>query len=230
MKKFSKILYVIIFAFILILLTGCESKPKEELIANKTFSEIEYIESKVLVIVKKYFLSEYSNDNNEVQWNLIENDFAGVVQNSNVMIIDLADLSADNTLIMDLENKISNVSSAIKSQTESNFLGSLREIYMTTLQLIDKYYDDKNVVREKFVKGDLLDSLYFYIIGDYESAKNSINNADTRYLELVNDKEYLENNSYKVNRNYVAIQELKLAIEKQELTTVIQKYMNTLNI
>ena len=128
----------------------------------------------------------------------------------------------------DLENKINAVSDAIASKTESNFIGSIKDVYKFVPELLDKYYQDKNIIRMKYVKSYLLDSLYFYIVGDKQNSISSIELAEKQYLELINDKSYLEENSYKVNRDYVTIQEMKIAVQNGELKTVIQKYLDTL--
>ena len=113
MRK-NKLLFIIYLILMLIVLTGCENKSNQELLIDKGFAEMEYIENKVLVIVKNYFTGEYVNENNETDWKKVEDEFSGVINNSNIMVIDLASLSINNDLIVNLENKINNVFSSIQ--------------------------------------------------------------------------------------------------------------------
>ena len=229
MKRITNFIIVIItLIVILFLLTGCKSEDEQELLKEKSFAEMEYLENRVLVILKKYLMGDYLDDNNEIQWNLIEEEFSGALKNSSIIAIDLAGLSINNDLVLSLENKINAVSDAIASKTESNFIGSIKDVYKFVPELLDKYYQDKNIIRMKYVKSYLLDSLYFYIVGDKQNSISSIELAEKQYLELINDKSYLEENSYKVNRDYVTIQEMKIAVQNGELKTVIQKYLDTL--
>ena len=64
------------------------------------------------------------------------------------------------------------------------------------------------------------------MIDEYDFGFNSIETAENLYNNLMNDVDYLRENSYKVNRVYIVIQEMKLSVQNKEKENVISKYIN----
>ena len=222
---------IIIFGISIIylfLLTGCsENKTDEELLKEKTLSELEYTEDTIHLIIEKYLSGDYL-ENGEIAWQNVRKDFGEISNNTSVIILDLTNMQIEDSNILGFEDRINAINSAIDSELEMSLLESLKDFYKVIPDYIKKIYPENDILyKEKEVKAYLLESLYYSMIDDYATALNSIENAESLYQELMNNVNYLNENSYNVNRMYVAIQEMKLSIQNQEKENVILRYINT---
>lgn len=229
MKNLKIIFIFIILLIYLFLLTGCsENKTDEELLKEKTLSELEYTEDSIHLIVEKYLSGDYL-ENGEIAWQNVRKDFGEISNNTSVIILDLTSMQIEDSNILGFEDRINAINSAIDSELEMSLLESLKDFYKVIPDYIKKIYPENDILyKEKEVKAYLLESLYYSMIDDYATALNSIENAESLYQELMNNVNYLNENSYNVNRMYVAIQEMKLSIQNQEKENVILRYINTI--
>ncbi len=229
MKNLKIIFIFIILLIYLFLLTGCsENKTDEELLKEKTLSELEYTEDTIHLIVEKYLSGDYL-ENGEIAWQNVRKDFGEISNNTSVIILDLTSMQIEDSNILGLEDRINAINSALDSELEMSLLESLKDFYKVIPDYIKRIYPENDILyKEKEVKAYLLESLYYSMIDDYATALNSIENAESLYQELMNNVNYLNENSYNVNRMYVAIQEMKLSIQNQEKENVILRYINTI--
>lgn len=228
MKNLKIIFIFIILLIYLFLLTGCsENKTDEELLKEKTLSELEYTEDTIHLIVEKYLSGDYL-ENGEIAWQNVRKDFGEISNNTSVIILDLTSMQIEDSNILGLEDRINAINSALDSELEMSLLESLKDFYKVITDYIKRIYPENDILyKEKEVKAYLLESLYYSMIDDYVTALNSIENAESLYQELMNNVNYLNENSYNVNRMYIAIQEMKLSIQNQEKENVILRYINT---
>lgn len=227
MKKIKSIFYFCIIIISLFLLTGCsEQKTEEELLKDKILSELEFFESETFLIIEKYLNEDYIVDNN-LDWEEIRDDFENISNSSSVIILDLISAKVNDDEILKLESRINAVNSVIENKDENSFLESLKNFYnLIPIYLKEIYPDNKNIYLEKDVNSNLLESLYYCITGNYEQSLNYIESAESIYKELINDTDFIEDNSYNMNRVYILIQEMKQSIQNQEKENVIIKFLN----
>ena len=197
------------------------------MLKEKTLSELEYTEDTIHLIIEKYLSGDYL-ENGEIAWQNVRKDFGEISNNTSVIILDLTNMQIEDSNILGFEDRINAINSAIDSELEMSLLESLKDFYKVIPDYIKKIYPENDILyKEKEVKAYLLESLYYSMIDDYATALNSIENAESLYQELMNNVNYLNENSYNVNRMYVAIQEMKLSIQNQEKENVILRYINT---
>lgn len=228
MRNLKKILCFIILIMCLFLLTGCsENKTEEELLQEKILSELDFWENSTISILEKYLEGDYS-DNGNISWQAISDDFKEISNNSSIVILDLTSKQIDNNKILELEGRINDVNLAIESNNEINFIQSLSNLYKLIPDYLGEIYSSDNyIVLEKKFKSNLIESLYYSLMEDYDSSLLYLEEAENIYQNLFNNTEFLKENSYKVNRVYIAIQEMKLAVQNQQKENVILKYINT---
>lgn len=221
---------IIIFGISIIylfLLTGCDENLSEgELIKEKTSTELEFIENNTNLIIEKYLNGDYL-ENEVINWKKIKNDFNEISNSSSIIILDLSSLQIENNNILEFENKINEINSAIENESEIDFLRALKDFYKQISNYLNTILPDNNILyKEIEVKSYLFESLYYCMIDEYDFGLNSIETAENLYDNLMNNVDYLRENSYKVNRVYIAIQEMKLCVQNQEKENVISKYIN----
>lgn len=229
MRKFLSfiiVLFLILSIIALFLYKQNNQKSDEELLKEKSLSELEFIEDTTFCIVEKYLTKSYFDDE-EMNWDNIKSDFNVVLNNSSSMIIDLTNLKIENSEILEFETRINEVNLAIENKGEMAILESLSNFYKLIPDYTNKIYpENENLYLEREAKSYLLESLYYSMIDDFEQSLNLLQSAEDIYQNLMGKIDYLE--SYKLNRIYVAVQEMKLSIQNQQKENVKAKYINTL--
>lgn len=223
-----KIIIIFMMSIIyLFLLTGCdENLTEDEIIKEKISTELEFIENTTNLIIEKYLSDDYL-ENGEINWEKIQMDFKEVSNSSSIIILDLTSLQIENNNILEFENKINEINLAIENKSEIDFLRALKDFYKQISNYLNTILPDNNILyKEIEVKSYLFESLYYCMIDEYDFGLNSIETAENLYDNLMNNVDYLRENSYKVNRVYIAIQEMKLCVQNQEKENVISKYIN----
>lgn len=223
-----KIIIIFMMSIIyLFLLTGCdENLTEDEIIKEKISTELEFIENTTNLIIEKYLSDDYL-ENGEINWEKIQMDFKEVSNSSSIIILDLTSLQIENNNILEFENKINEINLAIENKSELEFLRASKDFYKQISNYLNTILPDNNILyKEIEVKSYLLESLYYCMIDEYDFGFNSIETAENLYNNLMNDVDYLRENSYKVNRVYIVIQEMKLSVQNKEKENVISKYIN----
>lgn len=228
MRNLKKLLFIIILIICLVLLTGCsENKSEEELMQEKILSELNFIENSTISILEKYLEGDYNVDG-QISWQNISNDFKEIANSSSVIILDLTSKQIEYEKIMEIETRINDVNLAIENNLEPSFLEALKNLYSLIPDYLSIIYSEDNfIVLEKRVKEYLMESLYYSMIDDYSSSLLYLEEAEKIYGNLMNNTDFLNENSYKTNRVYISIQEMKLAIQNQQKESVVLKYINT---
>jgi len=206
---------ILIFVIVLIL-SGCENLEKEDLEIQKGLSEISFIEKQCNVIFNKILSDEYIKDN-QLDWDMLKEDYLVLYGSINVITIDLAALKISSQDIVQFENSFNELKIYIENQDINLFTLKLCDTYsFITDSILNSISKDETAKQVKKAKSELLYIGYDLMISNKEEALRRIDQFQTLFLELNKNTEYLENNSYKINRIFIDIQRLKSLIDKEK--------------
>lgn len=230
MKKILKIFLMCIIILSLFILTGCKDNTNE-MLNEKINSEMSYLENIILMIVKKYMANDYLNEEHtNLNWIDIKYDFADVNSSSNVIVTDFATRDFSNEDILKFEELLNNVNLAISEENEINLLVTLSNFYSLIPEFGEKYLGYNAEVTIRKIKNLNLYSIISCMQGDFDNAEEICNQAESEYINLTKDTDYMKENGYYVNRIYVVLQEYKMTLAEENLDLSIVKYLNTLGI
>ena len=89
-------------------LSGC-SESTENLEAEKGLSEIRFLENQCSIILEKSMADAYFIEGNEVQWDLLKEDYHMLKNATDVILIDMANLQVPSKSIVALENHLNDL-------------------------------------------------------------------------------------------------------------------------
>lgn len=226
MKKFLKIILVIlILASLLVVLTGC-SDTENYSIQDKNLAELEYIETNIISILNKYINNEYFDEDEGVQkWDDIMKDAEKIEGTLATTMTDLAVLNIEAGEISKLSTEVNSLVTAIENKDETNLIVQLNNIYALIPNYLSKYSKDSEKIFKKQLKYYAISTYVAFKMGNIDLAKSQIAEAETRYSEKMQDVNYVKNNEYNINKIYILIQELKGAVDANSLELVRTKYM-----
>lgn len=213
MRKFLTIVLIICSLFSL---TGCD-KDNNNIEVEKGLSEVRFLENQCITIFNKYLSNDYILEDNNIDWNLINEDF-NVVRNSiDVILIDLASIQVPSKNIVDLENSINELDSISQSQDIDKFIRKVCDTYnLVSYSILDNISNDEEIKLEKKSKSDLLYIGYYLMQKNKEFSMSNLDMFQDNYSKLSSNKNYIENNSYKINKVLIYIKNLRSEINGED--------------
>ena len=224
-----KVFFIFIIILSLFVLSVCEDNT-ENLLNNKIASEMNYLEDIIFMIVKKYMANDYLDDVGVLDWTSIKEDFTNINNSSNTLINDFVSKNFSNDDILRFEELLNSVNLSISEQNEKNLLVTLANFYSIIPEYTERYLGYNAEVTVRNIKKTNLYSIISCMQGDYNNAENLCFQAESEYVRLTKNTEYLKNNAYYVNRIYVVLQEYKISLSAKNLDLSIIKYLNTIGI
>lgn len=218
----KKILCFIFIIFCLVGLTGC-SKNEQNLENDKTLSEVMYLENGYITIYKKYLKNEYYLDDGSIDWTSINEDFSILSNSVDVILIDFSSAQVKSKDIVQLETNFNDMGTFIDAKDLNGFIHKVCESYnLISYSILDNISEDEEFKLEKKAKSDLLYIGYFLKDNNKDESLNHFANFQDDYSNLSTNKEYIENNSYKINKIFINIQELKSEIDESNFEKAIK--------
>ena len=210
----KKILISVLIIVSLFCLSGCD-KNSQNLENEKNISEIMYIENGLITISQNCLQDNYNLENGIVDWSSINEDFDVLKNSINVILIDFSSSHVPAEVILQLKNNFRDMENFINTNDFNSYFQKIIETYnLVSYSILDNISMNKEFKLEKKSKSDLLYIGYYIKLNNREECINYINSFKENYSNLETYKEYIENNSYKINKIFIEIQNLESEIER----------------
>lgn len=229
MKKLKNIINLIAcLVLILLALTGCSTNQENSSkIKDKATAEVDFIENELCTIGIRYAEGKYYVDD-AFDWNSLYTELTKINNSWSTIVLDLNQLNIPQDLINSLGEELSNIVISVSNQNISDMLNCLNNIY-AKLPEIEKLYLENNSVIEQTTLKSLVISTYRYAENnDWNNAKIEVQNVANKYNEMMNNIEYAEDNIYNLNKILVEVEELKSAIDTENIDLVRLRFVNIL--
>lgn len=225
-KLNKKLISSILVILVMISFTGCQIKSEENLsIESKITEEIDYIENKMFVFLNMYAKNEYGDEDN-LNWNLIKENAIELNGILDTIILDMSEVEISNEDIINFKNAINRLSIAVSNEDIETVLEEYRILYSLLPTYAQKSYENKNKLKLLELKTLVVSSYVYANNLDWENAKKTIEDAETKYKTMMDDVDYMKEYSYNLNKVYVLLSELKNAIDIEEVELIKIKYVN----
>lgn len=216
---------ILILTMLLFTLTACTGGTDESKIKEKASSEIDFLESEIFKMALKYAKGEYNSEDG-LDWESIYDESEILNESWSTVVLDLSKLNIPEEQINGLGQDVANLVISISAQNEDELFTNLYSIY-SRLPQIEQVYSDDTISKSKRELKRIVFLAYVYAENEnYEASKNEIQNASNRYNELMNDTNYIKNSSYNLNKILVEIEELKSAINLENIALIRIRFVN----
>lgn len=223
-REFS--IYVVIVILSIICFTGCSiNRDAPKSIEEKTDEEIGYVEDEILNLANRYAKKEYIKDGG-LDWETIQKDTENLNNSLDTIVLDLSETKISNEDLVNFRNELNNVNIAISQKNENEFMQRCSYMYSLLPTYLEKYSSNKNEINNMKLKSLVLSSFVQSNFLDWENAKTTIGLAETKYKEMMDDVDYMKEYSYNLNKIYVLLEELKNAIDIEQVDLSRIKYIN----
>ena len=146
----------------------------------------------------------------------------------NTAILDLYKLNINSSDILGFSSNLDIATNYIKNEDQQNSLLAMATLYGYLPKYYEAVSDDtaqKNVLQ---TKSYILNS--YALVGQdaWQEAQTEITKADEAFRLVTTDVNFVNENSYKVNKTYVLLNELKNSMAIQDKEIFYIKYRNLL--
>lgn len=209
--------------------SGEDSKASsgETNLQNKNNSSDEQKEAQTsnnISVTEMQYKSILNTNTSEVNWNKIKQEIETINTAWNILLIDLQTKNVDN--IEEFSNTLNASIISIKNENKNDALTNLTTLY----SFIPNYLKTVSNNKHTFV----LEQTKYYILLAYSSVTKenwndvtyNIKKAENSFIELLNDKEYLSEKKFKIDKTYSQIKDLQNAIPSNDKELFYLKYKN----
>lgn len=243
------IVNLILLTILLITLTGCtiSASTDNELLSDKIFEELTYLENNIYDIVFKFANDDYivnekisnelveENENNEnvvidikvYDFDKVRDDLKRVNNALDVTLVDLAEKSIERNEVLSLSNKTNELYMNLDEENINIVLNDLNELEKVIIKNYESNFDrNNNEVKLKKIKAEVLNIFVLsQIYEDKTLAKERIGEVLSVLENEVKNEEFIKENTYLVNNLYLNVSELKTAIDLENDNLIRLKYM-----
>lgn len=217
--------YIVILLMFCFCLTGCSSKNSPKEIAKATDIELDYFEEKIFEVIIKFEKGDYLTNEDQIDWKRVLDDVEKIDKEIDNIVIDLSSLNIASEEIIDFSNYTNNSLVATSEENYLELVNQLTNLYSLIPKYMEKYNEDTSKVNNKILKSNILNSFNLSKREDWEMAINEVLNAENKYNEMISDSEYINENSYTINKKYILLQEYKTAINSNNINLVNIKFI-----
>lgn len=226
MRKSFLLKYILCLTFCLIILTGCSiDDVSSSTLQDKVDEEISYLEDKVFTIVNKHAKGEYLEDD-KINWEDISEEVKEIDISIDAIIQDLSDLDISNEDILALRNEVNSLIISAGNEDEYNLLQRASYMYSLLPNYVEKYSSNTNLVDKMKLKSLVLSTFVQSNFSEWETAKETVLLAESKYNEMMNNVDYMKEYSNNLNRIYVLLEEFKNAVDLEEIELTKVKYID----
>ena len=221
--KFKK--YIVILIICCLCLTGCAVKDSPKDISKATDMELDYFEEKIFEVIIKYEKGEYLTDEDEIDWKKILEDTEKIDKEIDNIIIELSSLNIASEEVNEFSIYTNNALVAVSEENYLELLNQLTSLYSLIPKYMEKYNEEVNKVDDKKLKSIVLNSFNLSKREEWVEAINEVLNAENKYNEMISSSDYINKNSYTINKKYILLQEYKTAINSNNPILVNIKFI-----
>ncbi len=168
------------------------------------------------------------SDNEDINWNLIEEQIEILDTSWNVILLDLYNSNPQDTDVVGFSDKLNDTILSIKDRDKSLSLINLRDLYSYIPKFLElaKINDENQKIKQ--AKLCLINSYIYANEENWENVKKELLNCELQINNISNKKDYVENREYKVNKMFILVKEIEKTTSIQDKTIFFMKYKNLL--
>lgn len=162
----------------------------------------------------------------EISWKSIKNEIENLYYSWNTTILDLYELNIKNEDILGFSSDLDVATQYIKNEDKDNSILAIANLYKYLpkyAEIVANEDEYSNILKTK----SFILNAYAFVDAEYWTAvEEEIDKAIETYKYIMNDTKYISENSYRVNKVYVLLNELKNSTDLKDMDIFYIKYKN----
>ncbi len=164
-----------------------------------------------------------------IDWEEISKNMEIIDTSWSSMILDLYKENVNNEDILGLSNELDKCIQFVNNKEKDNSLLSLAKIYTYLPKFAEGSSQDSKLINILKIKSNVLNSYAYVNVEDWDKVSEEIGYADNNFLSILNNVPENENSIYNINKGYILLKELQVAVALKDKSVYFVKYKNCLN-
>ena len=159
-----------------------------------------------------------------IDWDSVKIEVENLYTSLPTITLDLYQMNIEQSDILNFNNEIDNLTVAIKEESKEKTLNELVKVYGYILNFVKKVEDDQMKITEIETKQNIFNAYSKLDSGDWAAIGQNVQSAVDLFSKLLTDVTLSQENQYLSNKIYIMLNELKNAVDKQDLDIFLIKY------
>ncbi len=161
-----------------------------------------------------------------IDWAGIKNDIENVYYSWNTILLDMYQLNANKDDILGFSSSLNTATSYIENQDKSNSILAMANLYGYLPKFAEEVLEDKAYNSVYKTKSFILNAYSLIEIDDWQMVKEEIDKANDAFKSVTTNVEFVSKNSYRVNKTYVLLNEIKNSLNTSDKSIFYIQYRN----
>lgn len=185
---------------------------------------------KQIVITNMERNSTLKNDTENIDWDFIKSEIELMNSSWSVLMLELYKANIPNDTINSFGDFLDKAILSIKNEDKISSLNNLTSLYSYIPQFLNTASPEKYRYNLENTKYNVLVAYSLVTQGDWNTSLAKLLEAETSFLTLFNDAEYIKNKEFKVNKTYMLIKDLQNSIIYTDKQLFFLKYKSIIEI
>lgn len=162
----------------------------------------------------------------EIDWAGLKNGIENVYYSWNTVLLDLNKMDIDNDDILGFSSDLDRATTYIKNEDKANSLLAMASLYGYLPKYAETVSDDaqyKNILK---TKSFIINSYSLVETGNWDRITGEIDKALEAFKLVTTDANFVTENSHKVNKSYVLLNELRNSLTSKDKDIFYIQYRN----
>ena len=162
----------------------------------------------------------------DIDWATLKSDMENIYYAWNTILLDLYKLNIANDKILDFSSDLDRATVYIKDEDKKNSILALAKLYEYLSYYSEQILEDnaeKNIIK---TKSFIINAYSLVEAADWDNIKGELNKAIESFKLVTTDANFIIDNSYKVNKCYVLLNELNNSANMKDKEIFFIKYKN----
>ena len=160
----------------------------------------------------------------DINWEYIKGEIENLYSSISTITLDMLQINVSQEEILTFNNQLDNLAVAVKDENKENTLSQMSTLYDTLATITQKIQGEETYKILVEVKQNIFKAYSKLDTENWSEIANNINNAITSYSKLLSNTNIETQNQYVINKGYVLINELKNAVNLQDISVFLIKY------
>ena len=160
----------------------------------------------------------------DINWEYIKGEIENLYSSISTITLDMLQINVTQEEILTFNNQLDNLAVAVKDENKENTLSQMSTLYDTLATITQKIQGEETYKILVEVKQNIFKAYSKLDTENWSEIANNINNAITSYSKLLSNTNIETQNQYVINKGYVLINELKNAVNLQDISVFLIKY------
>lgn len=159
-----------------------------------------------------------------IDWDSVKVEIENLYTSLPTITLDLYQLNVEQSDILNLNNEIDNLTVAIKEESKERTLNELVKVYGYIVNFEKQINDEQMRIIGLETKQNIFNAYSKLDGGDWNTIGQDVQSAIDLFSKLLTDVNLSQENQYLSNKIYIMLNELKNAVEKQDVDIFLIKY------